>query len=400
MKLKYNGKTIQKFLIFLVIMALFSFGDYSNAVYVIKILAIVGLVYTERVIRAKYHFQWACLFILLCAFSIIWSSNFSYATFYVAWTLQAMGLAVAIGNTIHDESDIEYVLKCIFIAGIVLAARVFMNTSFRALGTFRLGMNMGYNSNELSLKASVACVTGFYFLYRQKTRLNRFLIVAALVVLAATVMFTGSRKGSIMMIMGAVLYNIIRSKSPARFTRNVFISGMLLFGFFYLIINSPLLYNVLGRRLLLTFNLFNSDAYVGNSIANRRNLISIGIELFGQSPFIGYGIGNFREVSGTGLYAHNNYIELLVDLGITGTVLYYSMYVYNTYYIIRKIRTDRALLGLLLTFSLMLIVLEYGLVTFQGDYVQIIIALCAYSISITKSREAKGNMIKNEVNAL
>lgn len=47
---------------------------------------------------------------------------------------------------------------------------------------------------------------------------------------------------------------------------------------------------------------------------------------FSQRPLLGYGPNQFQQVSGEGLYAHNNFAEIAIDGGIVGLVLYYAMY--------------------------------------------------------------------------
>ncbi|MDQ1339272.1 MAG: hypothetical protein QG567_424 [Campylobacterota bacterium] len=60
------------------------------------------------------------------------------------------------------------------------------------------------------------------------------------------------------------------------------------------------------------------------STEERQNFIELGLQLLGDRPLFGYGIDNFRIFGGT--YSHNNFIELLVGVGIIGAIAYYSMY--------------------------------------------------------------------------
>ena len=378
-----KDKTI-KACIFLVILALIAFGDYSRYVYAIKIGAIITLLLSERYIKSTFYLKWATSFIAISVLSLLWSVDKSNSIFYIAWILQAMALAVAISNATHDLSDIEYILKCFFIAGLVLSLRVVIRSPIREWGSFRIGANMGYNSNELALKEAIGCLAGFYFWTNTKNTKRKIILLAGVIALIAIVLFTGSRKGSIMILMGVVIFLTLKSESSLKIIRNIIISLLLLAGFFLLITNVDVLYNVLGRRLLLTLNMFDADAYVGNSIGNRLSLIDIGIDLFKKNPIVGYGIGSFPTASGTNNYAHNNYIELIVDLGVVGLSVYYSMYIYNIGKTIRNLNSNRTLLSILLSFSLMFVVLEYGLVTFQSDYAQIIIALCCASLQVIR----------------
>ncbi|MDD3267588.1 MAG: O-antigen ligase family protein, partial [Burkholderiales bacterium] len=116
----------------------------------------------------------------------------------------------------------------------------------------------------------------------------------------------------------------------------------------------------------------------------RFEMIEVGKTLFLSKPFLGYGIGSFSIVSGFDAYSHNNYIELLVGLGIIGMVLYYSMIIYIIYklFIIRKFIDGNPLLAILLS----LLVIDYGLVSYNSPVYQYIIALGFISIKLFKPK--------------
>ena len=48
--------------------------------------------------------------------------------------------------------------------------------------------------------------------------------------------------------------------------------------------------------------------------------------LYAQKPFLGHGPGGFKEVSGFGMYAHDNFVEVAVNFGLVGLLIYYAMY--------------------------------------------------------------------------
>ncbi len=378
--------SLTRMLILVTIVAYFAFGDYSRYVYVIKVGAMAGLVISEKRIHRCFHLGWILCFMLCEAVSVLWSPKVSDSVFYIVWTLQAMALAFVMGNAMHSKADIENVLKCIFIAGVVLSVRVLMHTTVRQLGSFRVGENMGYNANELAMKCAVAFNAGFYCLVRQRKRAARIAYALLTVLVLLIVIFTGSRKGTLMAVMGMMLSMMLRSKAPIKFLRNVFIALGALAVFFVIVTQVPAFNRVLGRRLMLIVNLLKGDSYVGNSIGNRLNFARIGIDLFKERPLLGYGIGSFATVSGTKLYAHNNYVQLLVDLGIAGTLVYYTAYVYNIAGMLRLLRKEKELSSMLLAFALMIVLLELTLVSFQNDYVQLIIALTCAHIRIANKK--------------
>ncbi len=68
---------------------------------------------------------------------------------------------------------------------------------------------------------------------------------------------------------------------------------------------------------------YHSDS----SYRKRVTLIQQGLRLWRGSPLLGNGLDSFRGLSGQGTYAHNDYVELLSDLGLIGLLLFYAMHV-------------------------------------------------------------------------
>ena len=64
----------------------------------------------------------------------------------------------------------------------------------------------------------------------------------------------------------------------------------------------------------------------GQSLVKRARFIGKGIDLITRSPVVGHGLDSFRWMSGEQTYAHNNYIDVGVALGLVGLVLFYGFY--------------------------------------------------------------------------
>jgi O-antigen ligase len=88
-----------------------------------------------------------------------------------------------------------------------------------------------------------------------------------------------------------------------------------------------------------------------SSFSTRADLIWVGWSLFLQSPVMGHGYASFARVSNSGLYAHNNWIELAVNGGMVGLALYYGVHV-SILRAARRLRGDKCLAVSLLIFLL------------------------------------------------
>jgi len=75
-------------------------------------------------------------------------------------------------------------------------------------------------------------------------------------------------------------------------------------------------------------NVFNtlSGHDMEKSTLERKEYIERGLEMFSNHPFGGIGIDTFRYYYGG--YSHNNFVELLLGVGLTGEILYYSVFIF------------------------------------------------------------------------
>ena len=164
--------------------------------------------------------------------------------------------------------------------------------------------------------------------------------------------------------------------------------------------NVPLLYDLGGNRIESFLNSLNGGETDG-STSFRIHMIEWGIEWFHNRPYFGHGLMNYKALLGTmgtwagteGTYAHNNYIELLVDVGIVGTVIYYSLYASLLFKGIRKIKernlTRLILLGLLVA----ILISEYGLVTYYDKSIQAVLVLIWFAINYNLPEKLEGRAV-------
>lgn len=389
-KLSLNGVILKKVLIAVVITAFFAFGDFPIFVYVIKVLAILGLLILSKCIRYDSYLRWIVFFAIWSLSSIIWATDKDIVFFYFIWYLQAVLLAFSIGTSINDISDIEFVLKCIVVGSTLLSIRTLYGISLSSFGTFRLGDSIGSNPNELALKASLGCIIAFRYFHEEKKRRYKILYLVAIIIPLIVVLFSESRKGILMVFIALFIYSIINSSNQIKFLRNTLMAIIGVMIVYYLMMHIEFFYNSFGRRFMLLFNIFDEGAYVGNSIGNRLNAVELGMNAFIRKPIIGFGLGNFMVATGLRGYSHNNYIQILVDLGIVGIVLYYTFYIKNLFGMITTIKYNRSLTSMLLSMMLVIIVIEYGLVSFNSDYVQLVLMLGFYIVRINKDEKIKG----------
>ena len=107
-------------------------------------------------------------------------------------------------------------------------------------------------------------------------------------------------------------------------------------------------------------------------------------------------MGNFRSIIeaeyATGkYYTHNNYWQLLSELGIIGFIIYYSMYAYCFVIFARNYLQRRSQMSILfLTCIVLMFVLDEGVVSYCSKYGQLVVAIM-YAATYTSSVREYGS---------
>ncbi|MEL5899098.1 O-antigen ligase family protein, partial [Clostridium sporogenes] len=192
----------------------------------------------------------------------------------------------------------------------------------------RYGSELG-NVNAIGIIIGISSTFCFYIILSQK----KYWYALFLIIMVPTILLTGSRKSLLFMNMNLILIVYFRNrKSLKNMTKFIIISLFMLLIVYYLIFNVPLFYKVVGNRVENLFSFMFESGTKEGSINERSYMIRVGVEMFKNKPFIGYGIDNYRVLfsrvpGGRETYAHNNYIELIVDTGIFGVFIYYLTHI-------------------------------------------------------------------------
>ena len=198
------------------------------------------------------------------------------------------------------------------------------------------------------------------------------------VFLALFVIFMTASKQAIILAPILILFSINYAKGKIK---NILLIAVLIIGLYK--VATDFLPNVEFLEIFKKFEYrivsFYETIYGTNSGAStseREYLLFRGIEIFSERPIFGAGMNNFRffELK----YAHNNYIELLVGVGLIGTIIFYRLY----FVVIKKIIKMRALKikSILYTMVLVLLLMDFITVTYT-DKLLMFILLYIYVIA-------------------
>jgi O-antigen ligase len=192
----------------------------------------------------------------------------------------------------------------------------------------------------------------------------------------------------VMILIGCIAFEIIRSKNPLKLIRNICIPTLLVACLCIAFLKVDFLNQLFGINFTSMINgLFKTGGSVDSSTFARLNRISRGIDWFSGKPVLGYGVENYSVLSG--IYkegfdgiADNNYIEILVDLGIIGFIVYYSFLIGLFIKGIRKSK-DNIIYVVSATLVITLLLSDFGACNYKSAVSMLIIAV-ADSINTKK----------------
>ncbi len=164
----------------------------------------------------------------------------------------------------------------------------------------------------------------------------------------------------------------------------------------------------------------NDASIAGASERGRLELYKKGIEVAMSHPALGVGLDNFRLVTtnsfgaSVGTYAHSNLISVLVSTGVTGFVIYYSIYIslaYRLFTIRRRFSLDKFDRMNHTTISLLFMVYvmyDFGMVSYYEKlswFVMTVILSSQYLLlkkyknkNVDTSSSEKQSVLKSQVN--
>ena len=358
------------------IISIFVFYQYMAASSVTALImfgaALFGaLVSSRKKLVVPKSTVWYTVFVIYAALSCLWSSYFDmFNASALVRQLIILLSTTAISIYVNDAEDLEKLTSLFIFSILVITVVELSSVPPSEWFAGMLGSNYsGSNINEVSFWVVCAEIMAFYKAYVKGS--NKLLYILAAYFFYFS-LFSGSRKALLMGIVGPCLI-VLFSTYKRFYLMKVILAVVLVAAILMLIMTDDQLYSIIGVRMESMFDYFTESRSqkVDSSIYFREYLISLAKRNFEESPIFGKGFMTFLRIvendyGMSGLYAHNNYWQIMSDLGLVGLIIYYSFYVSLMF----------------LTFIILLLILEYGIVSMTSKYSQIILALSFTAIYI------------------
>lgn len=342
-------------------------------------------------------------FFMFCVLSIIWAIDRAQALTTIITLAQMFVLMTFIYSYYSIYGDVNFLIWSVVISGLFMSFYCIYYYGVDAYITAitikgRLGNDIA-NANAIAINAAIAligCI--YYFLYEKRIKYLLVSIVPIIVILG-----TSSRTGFLIGCFGVIVLIIVKSIDPQNIVKTI---GKLIIAVIVIVIAANLVIDLLpnasiSERLATLFNYFSkSGGVVDTSTLERMQMIALGKKIFESSPLFGIGIDNARVIASQSgfwnTYLHNNFIELLADVGIIGFVLFYYFYavlfykVYKVMPYLKVIMKKDPWIVVITIILLCRLIMDYGGISYyeQNFYVLYAIGLLAIN---------KCNYIKNNI---
>lgn len=346
----------------------------------------------NRRIKITVHFLWMASFIIWTLLGALFAYNTEVAiSDIVNVTLKLLFLTMLI-SVINDKKQVNILLKFLVSAGIILAIRILIQTPPDTWGSERIGIEVGINSNGLGFIFSYCSISSLYLAHE----LKRKKYYAAFALFVIFCLLTGSKTALLMIVVGSTLMLILYSKSILTSILITLFIPIFLFGIYITLMNVDIFYTVLGNRIEGFFSIFDSEGVVDASTDTRMSMINDAWSLFLQRPILGNGLENFRLLSVYDSYSHNNYMELLSNTGIIGTLIYYSLPVSLLITsILKRIRQRNKNYNLIIILLSIVIITDISSITYKKVITQIIVVLCFCYKQLLKKEHCNNSEVKS-----
>ncbi len=368
---------------FVMLTALLCIYTDANYIYYVGFFLFVGLSVIKVILRL-YHdgtvnipaiFWWFTLFTLISLVSVLWSEYPNASIAVMTRLVQILAVLFCMSQTYATRDGFNRCLKLVCWSGIACAFYIFIKTPVGNWFEGQLGGEAtGGNPNAVGMTFTVCILFTLYYAYYMKKRIYYVFLFIELML----VIMTSSRKSVLTVLLSFIILSVSKELNYKMITRLITaVAAVALI--LYAIMNIEQLYWTIGRRLesMVEQLLTDSGDY---SMYARNMFIEYAQKYFLEKPVIGSGVATFIRKLGAEIglyaYAHNNYYELLVGVGIVGFTAYYSFYAYLTAKLFRmSIRYGDDVAKIMLMVMLSIIICEYGTVLYYSVYAMIFICM-------------------------
>lgn len=362
---------------------------YIQSIRVIMTITLCGTLFGVKIKLPKDigYIVWSALFLLYTYIGLYYAFDREVSTKYFFTTFYVFIINILLYWYARiNPKVIKHIERALVIGTTILALFIYLFYGPLVFIYTRQGIEMSddlINSNLLGIFLAVSTMLVFrdYVYQRNKgeSGLENFFLKMLMLVNIIFILLTGSKKALAFAFIPFSIYILAKEKNKIKLVLKGLGVLVSLIGCIFLLINVDFLYQIIGYRIEGLINGFLGIGQVDGSTLVRFELIDFGLNSIADSPLFGHGLNGFavlRAAAGKwAVYAHNNYIELLCDTGLIGTIVYYSLHFYCMFrfYNYKKCLNNNNIIyfGILVS----ILICDYGMVSYYSIFTQTILML-------------------------
>ena len=399
-----TARIIYEICFFVNAITLFAFNDVKfigTATGILMLLAAMLLWIGRRAQKViiPYNTVWYMAFTAYSALSCLWSSylDANMASYFLRMVV-IIAMITSVSIYVDTAEDLERLIKLYIFSMLVIVMMELLTVPFSEWTAGGMGSHFsGSNSNGVAFLVFCAELMAFYEFYSKGKK--SYIILVILFVFF--IILSSSRKSMFAALAGPMLFVLLMTYKKNYFFNILLVSGLAVLVVFYIMTDENA-YNAIGKRItsMLNFWFENRHHKVDNSLYMRSYYIDLAKQMFAESPILGKGMGNFAKIIDNvymldGVYSHNNFWQILSELGLFGFVIYYSLYFVILVRLAKGAFINKSGTNMLFfTFMVLLLVLETGLVTYNSKMPHVVIAIAYAATYVGESDGRKYKYIE------
>ena len=326
---------------------------------------------------------WYGGFLLLSVASMLWAPYPENSMLVFSRMVQSTVITFCMAQNYATRASLMRCVKLYAWSGAYAALYLLIKTPTSEWFSGGFGASIVYlNSNAVGMIFTLCLLVSFFLAIYCKEKIFFVFSILQLFI----VVLTSSRKSLLTSVLGIVVFLLMRSNKRTVIWRVLAAMGIVV-AVYFIIMSVPEFYSAIGVRFESMFNHLN-DTGGDYSISLRQIFIGHARDMFFEKPLLGYGINNFIVQigfrTGVATYAHNNYYEILADLGVVGFTVFYGFYFYILISLVKIWRNgNSSLVKLMIVWVSVIMICEYGIVSYYTVYIQMTLCmaylfLCAH----------------------
>lgn len=339
------------------------------------------------------------LLVALAMLSRTWAYGIMEGSLTLNGMIKILVIVICLSIYINSKDKLNQVLFSFVYSLAIMSILILITSPLSTYGTTQFGGITKQFRNSIANIDFFAILLVWYF--RDKISKKKYNLLTLLFFI--TGIATGSRRGLIQIIIIGLLFLLTEANLNKKVQR-VIMGGIVTFTVLILISNVPFLKSTYLERMAGVFETSISDNSNGDMSAIGRNLYRhIGVEMFKNKPFTGYGIDGFHcyladhpytytTYKLNAVYSHCNYIELLADFGIFGLLFYYLLIHVRIIKCSLKKRKKSRFFRMSTIIIISTLILDYGGISYNTSYSVFMYIILLTGCFLEKSDNHEKNM--------